>query len=200
MPGVGEARQGCVQASGVPQVGDEDGDRASASGREPLGHLQKVSPSGCPRPLEVLEDSVDRAPTPCGAPLSAKTPVGDEQLNPVQAAERRPGDSRRGLPRRIPLRSRHGRGPVEDDLHRAVLARLEQLDEQGVEAGIQVPVQVTNVVAGYVLPVIRELEALPPPTGSVAALPCAGGPGTGPQRQLLETGQEGMIEQAESVP
>ncbi len=76
-----------------------------------------------------------------------------------------------------------------------VLLLDEELDEEPFEAGVGIPVELAQVVARGVVPVVGELDALPAADAAALALHAAGGQPPRGELDLLEAAQEGLVEE-----
>ena len=119
------------------------------------------------------------------------------QVDAVVGREPDVGECRRCPPAEEQLVGRtavHRRRRVEQDVDGDVLLLDEQLDEQPLEACVQVPVERAQVVAEGVVAVVRELDRLTALDAAPGALHAAVDGRAREQRQPLELTQECLIE------
>ena len=88
----------------------------------------------------------------------------------------------------------HRRRRVDEKRDRHVLFLDEQLDEQLLEAGVDVPVELAEVVAERVVAVVGELHRLAALHAPSAALEAAADRRSHQQQQALELAQERLVE------
>src|SRR5262245_19029060 len=84
----------------------------------------------------------------------------------------------------------HGRGAVHQEVQAQILLVHEQLDVQAIRAGVDIPVDVPQIVADAVGPVVGELDALTLARAPALALHMTAEDAAGGQGQALELRQE----------
>ena len=124
-------------------------------------------------------------------PASALTATRSSLREPDVAERRRRalGEQQLG---RVP--GRHRRRGVDEERDRDVLLLDEELDEQLLEPGVDVPVELAQVVAEGVVAVVGELDRLAALDAPPAALEPAADRRAHQQQQALELAQEGLVE------
>ena len=80
-------------------------------------------------------------------------------------------------------------------MDRDVLLLDEELHEEALEPGVGVPVELAQVVAGGVVAVVGELNALPSPHAAALTLHPPGGQPARGELELLEAAQERLVEE-----
>ena len=88
----------------------------------------------------------------------------------------------------------HRRGGIDEQRDRDVLFLDEELDEQLLQTGIDVPVELAEVVAERVVAVVGELDRLAALDAPAAALEAAPDRRAHQQEQPLELAQERLVE------
>ena len=88
----------------------------------------------------------------------------------------------------------HRRAGVDEEGDGEVLLLDEQLDEQPLEPGVDVPVELAQVVAEGVVAVVGELHGLAPLDAPAAALEAAPDGRADEQQEALELAQEPLVE------
>ena len=186
---------------GVEQVREQDHDARGRRASPRRGGRRRAGPSGPRRagsPDRLRQEPEDRARSRagrCAAGPSART--GAVVTTRSSPARRDVPEGRRGaLGEQELLRPAEGhrRAGVEEERDRDVLLLDEQLDEQLLEAGVDVPVELAQVVAQRVVAVVGELHGLAALDAPPAALEAA------PDRLLhehaepLELAQEPLVE------
>ena len=124
-------------------------------------------------------------------PVSALTATRSSLASPMYpraAAARLANSSLAGVP------GRHRRRRVDEERDRDVLLLDEQLDEQPLEPGVDVPVELAQVVAQGVVAVVGELDRLAALDAPPAALQAAPDRRAHQQQQALELAQERLVE------
>ena len=127
-------------------------------------------------------------PLPRPGDDSRPSPLAERQdRQPIEMREPDVAERRRDPPRHVELRRlRHRSAGVEHQVDRQILLLVEEPQQQPVQALVGLPVDVAEVVAGGVRPVIGELEPAPAlgrqPIGAVL-------PGERPLRDDVEVFQ-----------
>ena len=88
----------------------------------------------------------------------------------------------------------HRGAGVDEERDREVLLLDEELDEEALEPGVDVPVELAQVVAEGVVAVVGELHGLAPLDAPPAALQAAPHRRPDEQQQALELAQERLVE------
>ena len=165
---------------GVPGRGDEVGRAVGGLDRRQVGQQPEDAAGAAhrrPPPGRPAGQRADRDPVLAREPDVAERgrgALGEQQL--------------RGLP------GRHRRRGVEEERDRDVLLLDEELDEQPLEPGVDVPVELAQVVAEGVVAVVGELDRLAALDAPPAALEAAADRRAHEQQQPLELAQEGLVE------
>ena len=148
-------------------------------------------------PGQVAEQPED-APGPAQAVPAAGDPAAqDGQLDPVLGGQADVAQGSRGpLGEQELVRpaGRHRRAGIDDQADGDVLLLDEQLHEQLLEAGIDVPVELAQVVAQDVVAVVRELDRTASLDAPPAALEAAPDGLVEEQLEALELAQERLVE------
>ena len=122
----------------------------------------------------------------------------ERDADAVHARQPEVAERGRGPPRRIELVRLavvHAAARVDEDVDGDVLLLDEELHEEALEPRVGVPVELAQVVAGGVVAVVGELDALAAPHAAPLALHPPGGEAPRGQLELLEPAQEGLVEE-----
>ena len=183
----------------VEQVREQDHDAPAVELRGGMpGRDQQVGAAvGRGDGRQVGQQAEDPARAAEGVPAASRAPGERRDRDPILARE--PDVAERG---RGPLGEeqlgraarRHRRRGIDEQRHGDVLFLDEELDEQLLEAGVDVPVELAQVVAERVVAVVGELDRLAPLDAAPTALETAADRGAHEQEKALELPQEGLVE------
>jgi hypothetical protein len=181
-------------AAGVEQVGD-DHDHAGPRGPRRVGGERRVQVGGAAA-FEAAEEREERGDP--AAPADRRPALGeplaqDPDADALEAREADEAERRRDPGRPLQLGRcapvHRGRG-VDEEVQTEILVVDEELHVQPVAAGEDVPVDVAQVVADAVGPVVAELDAAArTPAAAVARGPAAHRP-PADEREPLELREE----------
>ncbi len=171
-------------SGGVEQVGDQHGQPRLARA-ERVGHERLREPRGAFAAQTGGElEQREQLPAPArGAPALGHAIANDGDTHPLvagEADEAQGGGQARGVAELAGLPEAHRRRAVEEEVQAQILLVHEELEIEAVEAAVDVPVDVTEVVPGAIGPVVGELDAHPL-AGTLAL--AAGATPEGPARQ-----------------
>ncbi len=183
----------------IEQVGDEDHDAAPVELRAGMpggGHDVGRSVGGLDR-RQVGEQPEDASRAAHRRPSPGDPPGQGADRDPVLAgkpdvAERRRRPLREQQLGRVP--GRHRRRGIDEQRDRDVLFLDEELHEQPLETGVDVPVELAQVVAEGVVAIVREFDRLAALDAATPALEPATHRRAHQQQQALELAQEGLVE------
>src|SRR5262252_8239357 len=158
-----ERLEPALVARGIEQVGDEHGHprlpRAQGIGGQSLAERGRPV---CAKPCRELEEGKEVSPPARRAPpfRHAITHHGHpDSLEAGQADEAEGGGETGSIAQLGRLAESHGAGAVEEEVEVQVLLVHEELQVEAIEAAIDVPVDVAEVVARAVRAIIGELHA-----------------------------------------
>ena len=183
----------------VEQVRDEDDDAATVElrGGVPGGGDEVGRAVGGLDRGQVGQEPEDATRSAHRRPPPGDPPGQRADRDPVLAREPDVAERRRRALGEQQLRRvarRHRRRRVDEQRDGDVLFLDEELDEQLLEPGVDVPVELAQVVAEGVVAVVGELDRLAALDAPAAALEPAADRRPHQQQQAFELAQEGLVE------
>ena len=193
-PNRGQRPHAALEPHWIEQVGDHDREAGVARPHgvvlEPLVQPRAAGGRHAAEELEQAHDvpAAARGRPALRHPLAQHPHAHALHVDEADEAQRR-GDARAVLE----LRRRsevHGRRGVEQQVQTELLLVDEELDVQPIEAAVDVPVHVAEVVADAVAAIVAELDAVPAPRAPALALHAPAEDPARVERQALELRQE----------
>ena len=189
-----EGAHPALVARGVEQVREDDGEATLPGARrvvrQPLVQTRaaaRLHPAQEVQEVRHLITPARRRPA-LGHSIAERAHADPLEIHEPHEAERG-GDASRG----IELGGRaeiHGRRGVDDQMKAQILLVDEELDVQPIEATVDVPVDVAEVVADAVRAIVAELDAVPPAQAPPLAFHAPAKDAAREQREALELRQK----------